>query len=428
MKPLSVLIEQRVAEYLGQKDNLLSEKEMLKPLQKHAKAQSLSVEEFIILLLALVPHVQPTLVDNIIQKHLPQGGDFAAIGGVRGTNHRGLIPTGETALFVLAGADAKKRVAVQKLLLPGSKLAKENIVILQRVKDIEPPMSGELLVTDEFLDVHVLGRRHIPQYGQGFPAKLITTSLSWNDVVLNERTLSQVNDIVEWMKHGATLMNDWQMNRHLKQGYRVLFTGPPGTGKTLTASLLGKELNKEVYRIDLSQVVSKYIGETEKNLEKIFVKAENKDWILFFDEADALFGKRTSVKDAHDRYANQEVAYLLQRIEDFPGLIILASNFKGNIDQAFTRRFNSIIHFLMPAAEERYTLWKKIFPPAARLENDGILRDIANRYELTGSGIVNAVQHASLRAISHQTNTITSDWLLEGIRKEYEKEDRVFVG
>src|SRR5690606_11585436 len=129
----------------------------------------------------------------------------------------------------------------------------------------------------------------------------------------------------------------WDMRQLIKPGYRTLFYGPPGTGKTLTAMLLGKEFQRNVFRIDLSQVVSKYIGETEKNLEKIFQRAANKEWILFFDEADALFGKRTSVKDAHDRYANQEVSYLLQRVEDFPGLVILASNYKNNIDKAFVR-------------------------------------------------------------------------------------------
>src|SRR5665811_1345635 len=122
---------------------------------------------------------------------------------------------------------------------------------------------------------------------------------------------------------------------------------------------------RDVYRIDLSQVVSKFIGETEKNLEKIFNKAESKDWILFFDEADALFGKRSNVNNAHDKYANQEVSYLLQRVEDFAGLIILASNFKSNIDQAFVRRFNAIIHFPMPNASERHKIWISSIPPKA---------------------------------------------------------------
>src|SRR5204863_2251929 len=138
--------------------------------------------------------------------------------------------------------------------------------------------------------------------------------------------------------------------------------GPPGTGKTLTAGLLGKEFNKDVYRVDLSQIVSKYIGETEKNLSKIFDRAEHKDWILFFDEADALFGKRTNVQSSHDKYANQEVSYLLQRVEDYAGLLILSSNFKNNLDDAFIRRFHEVVHFPLPDARQRLILWEKSLP------------------------------------------------------------------
>ena len=194
----------------------------------------------------------------------------------------------------------------------------------------------------------------------------------------------------------------------------------------LFRSLLGKQFNKDVYRIDLSQVVSKYIGETEKNLEKIFIKAENKDWILFFDEADALFGKRANVQSAHDKYANQEVSYLLQRVEDFPGLIILASNYKNNIDTAFIRRFNAIVHFPMPNAEERYQIWKNTIPPKASLAADIDLNAIAVKYELSGSAIVSVIHYASLQAIYKSSDMIIKNDLIEGIKKEYEKEERVF--
>jgi SpoVK/Ycf46/Vps4 family AAA+-type ATPase len=216
------------------------------------------------------------------------------------------------------------------------------------------------------------------------------------------------------------------MSKKIKGGYRALFYGPPGTGKTLTASLLGKEFGKDVYRIDLSQIVSKYIGETEKNLEKIFIKAEHKDWILFFDEADALFGKRSNVQSAHDKYANQEVSYLLQRVEDFPGLIILASNYKTNIDNAFVRRFNAIIHFPMPGHQERFELWNNSKPLQAAFENDTDIWNIAVKYELSGSAIMNIIHYASLQALNKKTNILSRETLLEGIKREYEKEERVF--
>ncbi len=149
---------------------------------------------------------------------------------------------------------------------------------------------------------------------------------------------------------------------------------------------------------------------------------------MFFDEADALFGKRSNVQNAHDKYANQEVSYLLQRVEDFAGLIILASNFKSNIDQAFVRRFNAIIHFPMPNATERYQLWKSSVPPKATLEPDFDLSSIATKYELSGSAIVNIIHYASLQTINRKSTTILKQDLMEGIKREYEKEERVFIG
>ena len=189
-------------------------------------------------------------------------------------------------------------------------------------------MSGKLQMDEEYVAKLTTGTVLKPQLGPNFPASLIETGLEWEDLVLKQKTISEIKEIEIWLKHNDVLMSDWGMQHKIKPGYRVMFHGPPGTGKTLTAGLLGKYTKKDVYRIDLSMVVSKYIGETEKNLSSLFDKALNKDWILFFDEADSIFGKRTNVRDAHDKYANQEVSYLLQRIEAHPGLVILASNFQ----------------------------------------------------------------------------------------------------
>jgi SpoVK/Ycf46/Vps4 family AAA+-type ATPase len=236
--------------------------------------------------------------------------------------------------------------------------------------------------------------------------------------------MEQVLEIKAWIEYGTILLNDLELSTKLRPGYRSLFYGPPGTGKTFTASLIGKVTGRDVYCIDLSMVVSKYIGETEKNLEKIFRKAEHKAWILFFDEADALFGKRTNVKDAHDRFANQEVSYLLQRVEDYDGVVILASNLHSNLDEAFTRRFQSMIHFPMPRKNERYQIWKNAFSQKTELEKKISLFDIAEKYELSGGAIMNVVRYATLMALRRNSTVITLSDLQEGIRKEFQKEGR----
>ena len=177
------------------------------------------------------------------------------------------------------------------------------------------------------------------------PAEHLKTEMEWNDLVLNDHTMQAIRKIEQWVHQHSTGMDEWEMKDKRKSSYCALFYGPPGNGKTLTATLLGKYTNHDVYRIDLSKIVSKYIGETEKNLASLFERAENKNWILFFDEADALFGKRTEVRDSHDKYANQEVSYLFQRIESHSGLSILSTNLRNNIDEAFIRRFNAMIYF-----------------------------------------------------------------------------------
>jgi SpoVK/Ycf46/Vps4 family AAA+-type ATPase len=216
-------------------------------------------------------------------------------------------------------------------------------------------------------------------------------------------------------------MQEWGMRGRLRPGYRAMFHGPPGTGKTLTASLLGRATGRDVYRIDLSAVISKYIGETEKTLALLFDQAQHRDWILFFDEADALFGKRTHVKDAHDRYANQEVSYLLQRVDEFDGLVILASNLRTNIDDAFLRRFNAVIRFPFPTAAERERIWQRHLPDHVSAELASQLAE----YELTGGNIVNVVQFAAIEAIARGADTIDIDDALRGIHREMEKEGKV---
>ena len=390
------------------------------------KKHKLAPPELITLLLALAPHVDAVFLDSAIQALLPADGNFPHLGGYRGKNHRGFLPTGETALFMVAGTHTDAKLSAASFFSPEHVFAQQQVLWLETVPAAEPQMSGALCMSVEYIELFVKGTHSHPKLSLDFPAQYLTTAMEWNDLVLPEAAIRQIDDLITWINHHDTLMNDWGMAKKLKPGYRAFFHGPPGTGKTLTASLLGKRTNKDVFRIDLSMVISKYIGETEKNLSRLFDKAEHKDWILFFDEADALFSKRTNVRDAHDKYANQEASYLLQRIEQFNGLVILATNFKNNIDDAFIRRFQCVVHFTLPTISERWLIWDQAFPEAVERGADIDLEAIAGRYELSGSAIMSIVQYVCLQALQAGTNLVSNEMLQEAIRREYLKEGKVW--
>jgi DNA polymerase III delta prime subunit len=391
---------------------------------RFVKKYELGFETRFLLILAMVPHIKPELLDVFLAKNQNTQQIFTEFGGKKGKNHLGFLPTGETAMFILAGSDLKRRFAIQRAFDVNHLFRRENILWLEDMESGEPRLSGALQISKEVLDLLTIGELRKPDFSAEFPAKLLTTKMDWDDLVLASKTLEQLDEIEIWIRNHHTLRKDWGMEKKLKPGYKALFYGPPGTGKTLTATLLGKKTGRDVYRIDLSQTVSKYIGETEKNLSNIFERAENKEWILFFDEADALFGNRTSTKDAHDRYANQQVSYLLQRIEDYNGLVILASNLKNNIDNAFLRRLQAMIHFPVPSYGERLELWQQGFSNAIRLESEIDLQAIAKEYEIPGGTIINVVQHSSLKALGRDSNKIRLNDIIDGIKREFHKSRR----
>ena len=385
----------------------------------------MNFDERIILLLSLVPHVQPQLLDIFFVKNSDYDRGFTEFGGIKGKNHSGFIPTGETAAFVLAANSLESRFHIIEVFGEDHFFQKHKILRLVNPASDEPFLSGVLSISTEYLNYFSSGATHKPDYNINFPAKRITTEMVWDDLVLEEQTLKEVLEISDWMKYGNQILNEWGMKIKIKPGYRSLFYGPPGTGKTLTASLLGKSAGLDVYRIDLSMVVSKYIGETEKNLVNIFDQAENRNWLLFFDEADALFGKPTQTTSSNDRHANQEISYLLQRIEDYPGVVILATNLKGTLDGAFTRHFQSMIYFPMPNAWQRKKLWKNSFSDKTVLEEKISLEEISNKYELTGGAIINITRFCSLMAMKRSSNTILLNDLMEGIRREFGKDGKI---
>ena len=384
-------------------------------------------DERALLALALAPHVRPQLLDTLFVRNRNLDRGYTEFGGWKGRTHGGFLPTCETAAFLLAGEDTARRFAVSALFDDGHWLQRRGILRMEHDAPGEPVLSAALLLHSEYRELLTTGQHHKPDFSSSFPARLITSHLSWPDLVLGHEVMEEISAITTWLQHADTLLQGWRLAKAVKPGYRSLFFGPPGTGKTLTATLIGQAAAADVYRIDLSMVVSKFIGETEKNLARVFDQAQNRRWILFFDEADALFGKRTSTSSSNDRYANQEVSYLLQRVEDFPGTVILATNLKGNIDEAFARRFQSLVHFPMPDAEQRIQLWEGMVRHTGRLAAEltpKALAALAEAHELSGGAIANVVRSAAISALQAGRQAMDAADLLKGIAKELRKEGR----
>ncbi len=249
---------------------------------------------------------------------------------------------------------------------------------------------------------------------------LVEDTQTWDDMVLPDDSRDSVRELIARVRHRHTVLDEWGFRRKLSKGLGMaaLFSGPPGTGKTMVASLIARELGQELYQIDLSRIVSKWIGETEKNLARVFDAAEGANVLLLFDEADALFAKRTEVKSSNDRHSNAEVNYLLQRVERFEGLCILTTNFDGSIDPAFKRRLAFRMIFPLPDVDERALLWHRMMPANAQLAEGVDYDELARDYELAGGNIRNAVLRAAFLAASEQ-KPIDQALLLRAVRLEY---------
>jgi AAA+ superfamily predicted ATPase len=257
-------------------------------------------------------------------------------------------------------------------------------------------------------------------------ARKIMPEYKWEDIVLPADRLDQLREVCNHVKYRDRVYGEWGFDRKLSlgKGLSVLFAGPSGTGKTMAAEIIAGELGLDLYKIDLSTVVSKYIGETEKNLSRVFIEAETSNSILFFDEADALFGKRSEVKDSHDRYANIEIGYLLQRMEEYEGVVILATNFRRNMDEAFVRRLHFTVEFPFPNEDDRHRIWERIWPQDTPKSSALDLDFMARRFELTGGNIRNIALAAAFLAADN-SNIVDMTHLLHATKREYQKMGKV---
>ncbi|MCD8262007.1 MAG: ATP-binding protein [Bacteroides sp.] len=386
--------------------------------------RSMNFEEAFLLTLALVPHLEPCVLDLFYVQNPVLRRPYTEFGGILSKSNSSFLPTAQTAVFLLTLLTGVTRKDLFSLLGKEHRFYKERLLWVEESLEAEPWING-LLRVSEALPMQLSGVCYQPEYSVRFPATWITTSLEWEDLVPPPQLAEEVDEINYWIGRGEAILAKWQLGRLLKPGYRLLFYGPPGTGKTLTTLLLGKTGGMDVYRVDLSSLVSKYIGETEKNLANLFDTTAHRNWILFFDEADALFSERTASDSSNDWYANQEVAYLLQRIEDFPGILVLATNLRGNIDNAFFRRFQSVLYFPMPDEELRFRLWKKMIP-CSWVEDEQLLWEAAT-HKLAGGHILNVIRSCAVKLHRNGLALLTREILLEAIAREESKEGKLIT-
>ncbi|WP_053227503.1 ATP-binding protein [Solirubrobacter soli] len=270
------------------------------------------------------------------------------------------------------------------------------------------------------------GARQASSSRLGELAARLPPGYKWEDLVVPERQKELLQSISAYLRHRDRVLSDWGYEKTVArtQGLKVLFAGESGTGKTMGAQVIAAELGLEIFRVDLATTVSKYIGETEKNLDRIFGAAEGSNAILFFDEADALFGKRSEVGDSHDRYANIEVAYLLQKMEGYPGAVILATNFRRNIDDAFVRRLDFVIDFPFPEPEDRRRIWERVLPDEAPKADDIDLDFLSEKFKLSGGAIRNCSLAAAFQA-ADDDGAISMRHLVRAVAQEYGKQGRL---
>ena len=263
----------------------------------------------------------------------------------------------------------------------------------------------------------------------GSLARVVTPRAGWDELVLPDDTIAQLREICAQVRQRPRVLHEWGFDRRLTlgKGLYALFLGPSGTGKTLAAEVIANSLGLDLLRVDLAAVVSKYIGETEKNLERIFRSAEGADAVLFFDEADALFGRRSEIKDAHDRYANIEVDYLLQRLEQYEGVVVLASNLAQNIDESFTRRMQFTVDFPFPGEPQRLAIWRTHFPPETPIERDVDFAYMAHEFKIAGGNIRKIVLNAAFLA-ADDGGAVGMRHLLKATKREYERMGKLYSG
>lgn len=377
---------------------------------------NLNKEERALLMLAYAPERAPEVLESLYKKD-----NKYKLQIVRGMNLG--LPTPETFIQILAGENLQKKAELNYLFVPEHPFYQKHILELEEKKEESTRNTRIIRIDSDYLDLLMYNEYRVPQYGSDFPATLAQTEYTLEQVKLDKTQIEKIEEIRAAIDYDHFMRNDLGMGKDMTPGYMALFYGEPGTGKTLTASVLGNLLNMKVFEVNVSNLVSKYIGETTKNLDRLFKKAAGKSWILVFNEADCLFGKRSHSNDDDDAgssHANQTISYLLDAIPRHNGVIILTTNMRHNFDKAFGRRISGEIHFKALNKEQAAEYLKEYIPKKMPLERETDLSKLFNFQSsyISIASLNNVVHRVIRRSLAKNEKVIRVDELERCIKDE----------
>jgi len=385
------------------------------------KRHQLNQEERLLLALSICNHYNPRTLNVFIQS--PQLHLGARV--VKTNNELSLLPTAETFFFLVNGNRNADYRRLHHYFSPNHVFYRESILDLSDTPAGVSRFDGALNVSISYRDLLLYNEYQPPRFSSEFPAHLLTTKLNWNDLVLMPQTQNLLDEMKNRLVHEADVRG-WEtatgkLDDHMRPGMRVLLYGASGQVKTLTTALFGKLLKRDVYRIDLSAIISKYVGETSKNLRNLFDTAERKDWIIFIDEGDALLGMRADLSNSQSNTthnSNQDVAYILQRIETFDGIIIVATNLANNIDAAFERRFEGRIMYVALNPEKQMKVWNNVWPKKLKMEPGANLDLLLAQNSLSPASIVNVIQRIAIMMAEQNKTEVPAEIIRKCVMDE----------
>jgi hypothetical protein len=386
-------------------------------IQKH----NFSSEERLLLALAISNHVDPRTLNGFMET--PQLQMLSRV--LKSENGLSISPTAETFFFLAAGENHEAYLSFHKYFSTDHPFYRESILDLSESPSGISKFDAALNVPVSYRELLLYNKYQPPRFSSEFPAHLLTTKLNWSDLILQPHTQNALNEMKNRLVHEADVRS-WKtatgkLGDHMRPGMRLLLYGASGQGKTLTTALFGKLLKRDVYRIDLSAIISKYVGETSKNLRNLFDTAERKDWIIFIDEGDALLGMRADLSASQSNTAqsnNHDVAYILQRIETFDGIIIVATNLANNIDAAFERRFEGRIMYQPLNMENQVKVWNNVWPEKLKVETGARIDIMLMDNPLSPASIVNVIQRIAIIMAEQNETVVTKELIRKSIMDE----------